>query len=213
MIDRRIVLALPLALLAACKGGSTPSASGGSGPGLEAEADMTMGNPNAKVKMIEYHSVACPACQNFATTVWPEFKAKYIDTGKVFYISREAMTHDKSFAAVGFITAHCAGKDKYFGVVDTIYQRYFEIFDQSSQQLKPEARTVLLDIARSAGLTEAQFNACLNDTQAIDLMQKRWEKYSAGDAKNGTPTILINGKPVANYAMATLSAAVDAALK
>ncbi|MDB5438691.1 MAG: disulfide bond formation protein DsbA, partial [Caulobacteraceae bacterium] len=171
-----------------------------------------LGNPNAKVRMVEYHSVACPVCFQFATTVWPEFRAKYVDTGKVFYISREALTHDPTLAAVGFLMARCAGKDKYFGVVDALYQHQAELETQGA-----DARGILLNIARSAGLTEAQFNACISDDKASAIIQKRWDKYTKDlsklDPVVGTPTILINGKKIDNWAMPNLSAVVDAALK
>src|SRR5439155_2600770 len=90
--------------------------------------DMTMGSPNAKVTMIEYASVSCPHCARFATEVFPAFKAKYIDTGQVRYVAREALTGDPAIAAAGFLTARCAGKDKYFQVVDAIYRAQPEIF-------------------------------------------------------------------------------------
>ena len=50
--------------------------------------DISMGNPKAKVTMIEYASVTCPHCARINNNVLPAFKAKYIDTGKVLYIFR-----------------------------------------------------------------------------------------------------------------------------
>ena len=50
--------------------------------------DRTMGNPNAKVVLIEYGAPSCPVCANFNAQTFPELKAKYIDTGKIFYVFR-----------------------------------------------------------------------------------------------------------------------------
>src|SRR5579871_3142309 len=78
--------------------------------------DMTLGSPKAKVTVIEYASASCPHCARFNNEVFPAFKAKYVDTGRVFYVFREFLTEPASLAAAAFLTARCAGKGKYFGV-------------------------------------------------------------------------------------------------
>ncbi len=151
--------------------------------------DMTMGNPAAKVTMIEYASVACPHCARWNMEVFPAFKAKYVDTGQVRYVAREALTgDDPGLAAAGVLTARCAGKDKYFQVVDAIYRAQAYIF------AKGETRQVLLDIARSAGMTEPRFESCIKDDKALEALNKRWEHYVRDDHINATPTFVINGK-------------------
>jgi protein-disulfide isomerase len=149
---------------------------------------MTMGNPKAPITVIEYASVACPHCAKFNNDVFPAFKAKYIDTGKVFYIAREALTGDPDLAAAGFLTARCAGKAKYFQVTDAIYHA------QAQMETGGQARDVLRDIARSAGLTDAQFSACITDEKAQTALADRWNRYVNDDKINATPTFVINGK-------------------
>ena len=150
--------------------------------------DMSLGNPAAKVTVIEYASVSCPHCADWNINVFPAFKAKYIDTGKVRYVAREALTADPAIAAAGFLTARCAGKDKYFQVVDAIYR------GQADMARTGQPRTVLLNIARSAGLTDAQFQACVTDEKALTALNDRWNRYMKDDKINGTPTFIINGK-------------------
>jgi protein-disulfide isomerase len=148
--------------------------------------DMSMGNPNAKVTIVEYASVACPHCARWNSEVFPAFKAKYVDTGKVRYVLREALTGDPSIAAAGFLTARCAGKNKYFSVVDDIYNAQ----DQMEQTGQPHQ--ILLNIARSAGLTEPQFEACITNDKALEALNARWESYMKLGF-NSTPTFVING--------------------
>lgn len=171
--------------------------------------DMTLGNPNAKVTMVEYASVSCPHCARFNNDVFPAFKAKYIDTGKVHYIAREALTGDPAIAAAGFLTARCAGKDKYFQVTDAIYHA-------QSDMMQPGAdpHAILLTIARSAGMTDSQFDACIKDEKALTALNARWEKYVRDDHINGTPTFVINGKVYdkGEMSLAELDAAVGQAL-
>ena len=148
--------------------------------------DMSMGNPNAKVTMVEYASVACPHCARWNSEVFPAFKAKYVDTGKVRYILREALTGDPSIAAAGFLTARCAGKNKYFSVVDDIYNA------QGQMEQTGQPHQILLNIARSAGLTEPQFEACITNDKALEALNARWESY-VKQGITGTPTFVING--------------------
>ncbi|HLZ82124.1 MAG TPA: DsbA family protein [Caulobacteraceae bacterium] len=189
-----LCLTLTLALGACQKAGSDAVSAG----------DMSMGNPAAKVTMIEYASVSCPHCARFDMEVFPAFKAKYIDTGQVRYVAREALTGDPAIAAAGFLTARCAGKDKYFQVVDAIYHAQQEMFASG------DPHATLLNIARSAGLTDAQFDKCIKDDAALKALNDRWEHYVKDDNINSTPTFVINGK-VYNKGEMTL-AELDAAV-
>ena len=72
--------------------------------------DMVMGNPKAKITVVEYASASCSHCAAFAIDVFPAFKAKYIDTGQVKYVFREVLTEPVQRAAAGFILARCTGK-------------------------------------------------------------------------------------------------------
>jgi len=174
-----LITGLALALtLAACQKATTA---------VTAE-DMSMGSPKAPVTVIEYASVSCPHCADWNKEVFPAFKAKYVDTGKVRYVLREALTGEPSIAAAGFLTARCAGKDKYFQVADAIYRAQQEMFTGG----QPHA--VLLRIAQSAGLTDAQFEACIKDETALNALNARWEHYVKDDHITGTPTYVINGK-------------------
>ena len=150
--------------------------------------DMTMGSPKAKVTMIEYASVACPHCARWNDEVFPAFKAKYIDTGRVRYVAREALTGDPAIAAAGFLTARCAGKDKYFQVVDAIYRA------QAQMETGGQPHAVLQTIALSAGLSDAQFEACIRDETALKALEARWDRYVNEAKISGTPTFVINGK-------------------
>ena len=192
---------LPLALAALATLGL--AACQKAGDGAQAD-DMTLGHPKAPVTMIEYASVSCPHCAAFNNDVFPAFKAKYIDTGQVFYVSREALTADPAVAAAGFLTARCAGKTKYFQVVDAVYH------NQAPMETGGDPHAILRDIARSAGLSDAQFEACIRDPKAIAALNARWNHYISDDKITATPTFVINGK---TYAKGELSPAeLDAAV-
>ncbi len=172
-------------------------------------ADMTLGDPNAKVKMVEYASLTCSHCGTFNNDVFPAFKAKYIDTGKVHYTFKEFLTPPNEVAAAGFLTARCAGKDKYFNVTDAIFHAQQEMFTTG------DMRGVLLRIAQSAGLTEEQFNACITDEAALKALNERVEKAIKVDKINSTPSFMINGKKLkeGEISLTELDAAVAEASK
>jgi protein-disulfide isomerase len=180
----------------------------GAGKVTAAEGDMTMGRADAPVKMVEYASVTCPHCAQFNNDVFPAFKKKYIDTGKVHYTFRELLTPPNEVAAAGFLMARCAGKDKYFAAVDAIFR------SQPEMAKTGDFRGVLLRIGQSMGMTEAQFDACVGDEKALKALNERVEKANENKISS-TPTFLINGKTVkeGEMSMAELDAAVAAASK
>ena len=147
--------------------------------------DMTLGKADAKVKVIEYASLSCVHCMRFNNEVFPAFKAKYIDTGLVHYTFREFLTPPVEVAAAGVLLARCAGKDKYFAVVDQIY-RSLESMAQTN-----DYRGGLLRVAQGAGMTEAQFNACVNDEKALEALNQRVERWSTQEKISATPTFVI----------------------
>lgn len=175
-------------------------------PFLGPEVDM--GNPKAQVTVIEYGSASCPHCAHFNNDVFPAFKAKYIDTGKVYYKFREFLTPPEPVAAAGFLLARCAGKDKYFGVVEAIFRGQPEMFATG------DAHGVLLRIAQSAGLTEAQFDACEQNQAALDALQKR-VKTALDNHVDSTPTFIVDGValPPGEVSLADLDKAIQPKLK
>jgi protein-disulfide isomerase len=202
-LSRLVIAAAMLAALAACN--KSGESLGAAGP-----EDMSMGNPQAKVLVAEYASVACPHCAAFNNDIFPAFKAKYIDTGKVHYVFHEMLVGgqaEQALAAAGFLLARCAGKDKYFAVNDEIFHAQTAIFTSG------DLRGGLLRIAQSLGMTEAQFNTCVGDQAALKALDARVEKASK-DGVNSTPTFIINGnKLVGEQTLAVLDKAIADASK
>ena len=201
---RRLQMVVAAAAATLALSGCNKAASGGAVP-----ADsMTMGKADAPVKMEEYASVTCSHCGRFNNEVFPAFKAKYIDTGKVFYTFHEFLTDPPAVAVAGFLTARCAGKDKYFSVIDALFKSQEEMYRTQ------DPRGTLLKVAQSAGMTETQFNACVNDETAQKAIAARVQ--AAQDRGiSSTPSFFINGKKAKDgeMTMEELDAAVAAAMK
>jgi len=154
--------------------------------------EMSMGQATAPVTVIEYASVACPICGHVNETVMPEFKAKYVDTGKVRYVYRPMMTGNPAVAAAGHLLAECAGKEKYFGVIDQVMRSQQAMGGEETGYAN--ARPVLFSIGQSLGMSESAFNTCITDEKGLARLNDLNQKYMTRDGVNGTPTFLINGK-------------------
>lgn len=177
------------------------------GGALESTDDMSLGNPQAKVTVIEYGSASCPHCAAFSNAVFPEFKKKYVDTGKVRYVFREFLTPPTDFAAAGFMAARCGGAAKYFPFLEALYKAQADIYNSG------DLVGGLRKVGRTVGLTDAQIDACIFDQKALQALNQRVAK--AGDEGiEGTPTFVIGTKRIeGDTTLAELSAAVDAELK
>ena len=202
-LSRRLLMAAAAATLVALGACSGASSAG------SAEGDMTLGDPNAPVKMTEYASLSCVHCATFNNEVFPELKAKYIDTGKVHYTFKEFLTPPAEVAAAGFLLARCAGEDKYFNVIDSIFHTQQQMFTSG------DVRGTLLRIGQSAGLSEEEFQACISDEEGLRALNARIDKTQREARITATPTFAINGKVVKEGEMSIeeLDAAIAAAQK
>jgi protein-disulfide isomerase len=174
--------------LAACQKGA-----GGEAP---PEGGMSLGNPSAKVTVTEYASLGCPVCAGWNNDNFDAFKAKYVDTGKVHYVYREFLTGDLPVAAAGFLLAHCAGKDKYFQVIEAVYRQEADLLESDRGA---EERDRLIKVAQSAGMTEPQFETCVNNDAALKALDDRSKTYADRDHIESTPTFVINDKRYVGY--------------
>ena len=173
----------------------------GAGPSDE----MSLGKAAAPVTVVEYASLGCPHCAVWSREVFPEFKRRYIDSGRVRFVLREMLTGDSAVAAAGFLTARCAGPAHYFQVVEDLFAA------EPRMERDGDDLPALLDVAARAGLTRSQVAACLSDHAALAALQARTDAHAKLDAE-GTPAFDVAGKRFSgDNSLATLGAAIDAA--
>lgn len=163
-----------------------------------APGDMNLGNARARVRVVEYMSLTCAHCAHFNAAIFPAFKAKYIDTGRVYYTARELLTEPAQIAAAGVMMARCNGGARYFPIID-------QVLRSQSRWQTGDIKTIFLDIAKANGLTEAQFEACLVDEKALAALETRVEYATGTDKVNSTPTFFVNGVLMANDHVPTLA--------
>ncbi|MBQ1543809.1 disulfide bond formation protein DsbA [Caulobacter sp. CCUG 60055] len=175
--------------------------------------DMTIGDANAPVVVVEYASLSCPHCARFNQDVFPAFKKAYVDTGKALYVYREFITSPPEIAGAGVLLARCVPKADYFKVVDGVFAGQKEMYEDGTMG---GVLKVLKRVGATVGVDETKFKACLTDKAAAEALDARVDRAVNQDKIDATPAFVVNGKKVEapggkEMDLATLEAAIKAA--
>lgn len=172
------------------------------------EGGFRMGNPNAKVKLVEYGSLACPHCRHFEETGFKPLVQAYVRTGRVSYEFRNFLLNAPDISIS--LLAHCAGPARFFPMSEMIFAtqpqwqaKIAAITDEQRgeiEKLSDAQRIVRLaeiagfpQIAARFGVMPARAHQCLADPKGVERLLNITKK--AADAGiTHTPTFLINGK-------------------
>jgi protein-disulfide isomerase len=148
--------------------------------------DVWLGSPDAKCTIIEYASMTCSHCAAFHRDTWPKLKSTYVDTGKVHFTLREFPLDP--LAAAGFMLARCAGDDKYYAMIDLLFDK------QNDWAFVKKPVDALAALTKQAGFTQKSFEECLKNQEiraGVEAVRSRAGTILGVDA---TPTFFINGK-------------------
>ncbi|MEM7718287.1 MAG: DsbA family protein [Pseudomonadota bacterium] len=172
--------------------------------------DMTLGNPDATVTVIEYASFTCPHCASFHANNFKQLKADYIDTGKINFVYRDV--YFDRFGLWASIVARCGegAENRFFGIADLIYerQRQWANSNNSPQQIVDQLRT----IGKTAGLTDVQLDTCFSDGDNAQALYAYYLQNAEEDGINSTPSFVINGRKYSNMAYDEMRDVIDSAL-
>jgi protein-disulfide isomerase len=173
---------------------------------------FVMGNPDAKVKLVEYGSMTCPHCRHFDESGVPPLLSKYVKTGRVSFEFRNYVRDALDLTAS--LIARCNGPRSFFTVTRALYKEQpkweSKVFGAPDDQLKtinalPTSRK-FVEIAKLAGfqnwaaasgLPVAKSTQCLSNEATVKQLARMTADANAQfpDFK-GTPTFLINGAMV-----------------
>ena len=151
--------------------------------------DMTLGEADAPVEIIEYGSFTCPHCATFEQEVFPQIKENYIDTGKVKFTFREAYFNKYDMWAS--LMARCGGEMKYFGIVDMIYETQDDWARQSTEAGVADA---IRKMGLQAGIGQEQLDACMQDGETLQALVGWYQQNVEEDGFNSTPSFMIDGE-------------------
>lgn len=150
------------------------------------DKEYALGPADAKVVLVEYASLTCPHCARFHTAVLPDIKKEFVDTGKVRYVYRDFPLDRVALAAA--MVARCAGRDNFFGYIDTFYAAQ----GQWSRASNPIS--ALANLAKLGGMSQTKFEACLKDVETQNVILQQRLEASNEFKVQATPTVFVNGE-------------------
>lgn len=218
-------------VLTAC-GGETAANGGGSAADYEAdtsrnwvevvtkteEGGFRMGNPDAPIKIVEFASLTCSHCAEFAEQSWTPLTENYIAQGLASFEIRNFIRDPLDLTAA--LLARCNGAEPFFPINERMFANQAQMFeaiqaaDQAALQAAstPEAMQSgeafvayaqaagLIDLVGGLGIPETRARQCLTDGAGLrELEALRNQALSQYDIP-GTPTFLINGEVVSGVA-------------
>lgn len=170
--------------------------------------DMVLGEVNAPVEVIEYLSFTCPHCAQFHQTVFKELKENYIDTGKIRFVSREVYL-DRFGLWAGMIARCPQDTKRYFGLSGLILEKQRDwIGDGNPEEIIANLRK----LGKTAGLTDAALDQCLNDGDNAKALVKVFQNNMEIHPIEGTPAVFVDGTLVDRASYEAISAAIEAKL-
>jgi protein-disulfide isomerase len=170
-----------------------------------------MGNPNAKVKLIEIGALSCPHCKKFDDEGVPPLIDKYVKTGQVSWEFRPYLIHGPIDMAANLIVT-CNGLKSFFPLTRALYNdqatwvgkiettppdKLQQVQNLPTNQVFQSIASLagLQDWAAARGVPQAKSNQCLTDQKMIDHQVQVTSDVSAQFPEfSGTPAFVINGK-------------------
>ena len=173
---------------------------------------FVMGNPNAKVKLVEYGSMTCPHCASFEKIGGQPLVDNYVKKGLVSWEFRNYVRDPYDITAS--LVARCGGPSSFFGMTRAFYAAQPEWIGkiqaaspdqmQALQNMGPQQQFAAIadiadfpEFAAMRGVPKAKVAACLaNEAEATKLVQMNSDAMSQYPDFPGTPTFLIGGSMV-----------------
>jgi len=172
---------------------------------------VVMGNPNAKVKLLEIGSLFCPYCKRFEDEGSPQLVEKYVKTGNVSWEFRPYAIHGPIDVAAD-IVVRCNGAKTFFPLSMALYKDQ-QVLEEKVRDVPQDKLNAmqnlptnqvfiawanllgLQDWAAARGVPQAKSNQCLADQKMIDReVQVMSDVNSQFPEFSGTPGFALNGK-------------------
>lgn len=219
MSPGRVLAATLLLALAACdKADTTSTTTSVAAPAGTSWATVTaatpeggfrIGNPNARVKLLEFASLTCPHCADFEAEAMDTIRNKYVASGNVSYEFRNFVLNGPDFAAS--LLARCQGPDQFFALQKAFFtdiatwtkpfsetspadQARISALPQDKQIAALAAAGQLDTYVRARGIPKAKFEQCLTNKAQIDMIEAMRKEATDTYKLTGTPGFIINGQ-------------------
>jgi protein-disulfide isomerase len=172
------------------------------------EGGYRMGNPDAPIKLIEFGSLTCPHCADFAEKSSAELRDNFVASGRVSFEFRN-FVRDAIDLTVAQMT-RCGAPESYFALTEQAFTNQAAMIGQvqkggeaaygAAMKASPEQRGMAIaqlgglpDFFAARGISKEQAATCLADVKAMEALAKATQDQGKEFDIQGTPTFLING--------------------
>lgn len=152
----------------------------GSGIRMNLEGGPWLGKKDAPLTMVEFTDYQCGYCRQFHVATFPELKKKYIDTGKLRFVSRDLPLDFHSNAARAAEAARCAGDQRQF----------WEMRDRLISNADKLSAADVNGYAQALKLDALQFRTCMDSGKYAAIVKKD-VATAEGFGVTGTPSFLL----------------------
>jgi protein-disulfide isomerase len=187
-----------------------------------------VGNPAAKIRLVEYFSYTCHVCADFAKLGSAPLKTQYIDRGLVLFEYRNLVRDPVDMTAA--LLARCGGPAAFarnhqaiFTAFPTWIARVTKATDAQTtswfegttgeRARKIAADTGLAALMRARGYSQAQLDAALDSEVAQAELTGMTNIGRGADRVQGTPSFFVNGRSAEVTAWPALKSKLDQAIK
>ena len=141
-----------------------------------------LGRADAPVTIVEFSDFECPFCQRFSSSILPQVKRDYVDTGKVRYVFLDLpLEHLHPQARKAAEAAHCSAEQGKF------WEMHDLLFAQAGK-LDPRQYT---DFSRKLGMDAAAFDLCLGSGRHAAKIDRNKASASAIGI-DATPSFILS---------------------
>ncbi len=176
---------------------------------------LELGNPNAKVTLLEFADPQCPACGEFARNTFPALVQNYVRTGKLLiryagldFVGKDSVRLLRLAQAAGF-------QNKLWNVVELEYE------NQGSENSGYATDSLLRGLANAVpGLDVNKAMATSNTNAVVPNMEAAQQLADLSFKELFTPSFLLGRtgstktvRIVGAQPLSTLASAIDAQLK
>jgi protein-disulfide isomerase len=146
--------------------------------------DFSLGSKDAPLVMVEYTDYQCPFCSRFYSETFPGLKKRFIDTGKLRFITRDFPLEFHQHSLKAAQATRCTGdQGKFWEMKDALMKN------------QPRLTSELIDsLARDLSINTERFQGCVKEGGHVDEIKAGMAAAGAVGI-NGTPSFVV-GKVV-----------------
>jgi protein-disulfide isomerase len=148
------------------------------------QGSTMLGNPNAKITIVEFGDYQCTFCYKFHDETMKKINQEYIKTANVNFIYKDfPLNGEQSILASE--ASYCAQKqNKFWEYHDTLYNNW------GGENTGWITENVLQGFARDVGLNMDEFSQCLENSEYRQKVLDN-EQFAREIGINATPSFLI----------------------